>query len=112
MSLRSEKDTHMLVSVLEEQFKTMETWLTPVHHEDADRIAYFKEIVDRFETMQNGYAKLVNALKAKYKPLEDRKRKKEQSKNKQNSKNTGKKSQKKKKSQQISLINKDVNKDD
>jgi len=70
MSLRAEQENNMLVSVLEEQFKTMETWLTPVHHEDADRIAYFKQIVERFETMRNGYGQLVDALKEKYEPLE------------------------------------------
>ena len=112
MSLRSEKDTNMLVSVLEEQFKTMETWLTPVHNEDADRVAYFKDIVGRFETMRNGYGKLVDALKSKYEPLEGKSKAEGSGQKaevkKQKSKSSGKrssKSTKKKNGDQGSLIN-------
>lgn len=75
-ALQSEQNSRMLVSVLEEQFRTMETWLTPVHHGNADRAEYFKSIVDRFETMQSGYTKLIKALKRKYEPLQSAKGKK------------------------------------
>ena len=66
---QSEKNTQMLVSVLEEQFRTLETWLIPVHHSDADRVEYFKHLIERFETMVAGYNRLMDALKKKYEPL-------------------------------------------
>jgi len=62
------KNTQMLVSVLEEQFKTMETWLIPVHHADADRREYFEHLVERFQAMVKGYTRLVEALRNKYDP--------------------------------------------
>lgn len=66
---QSEKNTQMLVSVLEEQFQTLETWLIPVHHSDADRAEYFRHLIERFETMVAGYNRLMEALKEKYEPL-------------------------------------------
>ena len=66
---QTEKNTHMLVSVLEEQFRTLETWLIPVHHSDADRVEYFEHLMERFETMVSGYNRLMEALKEKYEPL-------------------------------------------
>jgi hypothetical protein len=66
---QSEKDTQMLVSVLEEQFRTLETWLIPVHHSDADRVEYFKHLMGRFETMVSGYNRLIDALRKKYEPI-------------------------------------------
>ncbi len=65
----SEKNTQMLVSVLEEQFKTLETWLIPVHHSDADRVEYFEHLMERFETMVSGYNRLIGALREKYEPI-------------------------------------------
>ena len=67
------KNTQMLVSVLEEQFKTMETWLTPVHHADADRREYFEDIVGRFQAMIQGYERLIEALTKKYDPPKGKK---------------------------------------
>ena len=66
---QSEKNTQMLVSVLEEQFRTLETWLIPVHHSDADRVEYFKHLMGRFETMVSGYNRLIDALRKKYEPI-------------------------------------------
>ena len=80
----AKENSQMLVSVLEEQFKTLETWLIPVHHSDADRIEYFKQLMGRFETMVSGYTRLMDALKAKYEPLT----KKVESKTKQTPKQT------------------------
>jgi hypothetical protein len=67
------KNSEMLVSVLEEQFKTMETWLIPVHHGDADRQEYFEKLVSRFETMAKGYGRLIAALEKKYRPTKTKK---------------------------------------
>ena len=66
---QSQQNTEMLVSVLEEQFRTLETWLIPVHKNDADRVEYFQHLMERFETMVSGYTRLMNALKKKYEPL-------------------------------------------
>ena len=65
----SKKDAQMLVSVLEEQFRTLEMWLTPVHHSDADRVEYFNDLMERFQTMVSGYNRLMEALREKYEPL-------------------------------------------
>ncbi|MBN1123794.1 MAG: DNA repair ATPase, partial [Sedimentisphaerales bacterium] len=65
-SEKEKENTEMLVAVLEEQFRTMETWLTPVHHSDADRQEYFQMLVERFEAMVHGYTRLIEALRAKY----------------------------------------------
>ncbi|MBN1817350.1 MAG: DNA repair ATPase [Sedimentisphaerales bacterium] len=68
-SEKEKENTEMLVSVLEEQFRTMETWLTPVHRSDADRKEYFQTLVERFEAMVHGYTRLIEALQAKYEPI-------------------------------------------
>ncbi|MCK4998429.1 MAG: DNA repair ATPase [Anaerohalosphaera sp.] len=68
LSQTEKKNSEMLVSVLEEQFRTMETWLIPVHHGEADRTEYFSHLTQRFEEMVNGYTKLIDALKKKYDP--------------------------------------------
>ena len=60
---QSQQNTEMLVSVLEEQFRTLETWLIPVHKNDADRVEYFQHLMERFETMVSGPTPLMNALK-------------------------------------------------
>jgi hypothetical protein len=88
----SKKDSEMLVSVLEEQFHTLEMWLTPVHHGDADRVEYFNDLMERFQTMVSGYNRLMNALREKYEPLV----KKVQSKQKQPAKTKKKTGNKKK----------------
>lgn len=67
LAVNDKKNSEMLVSVLEEQFRTMETWLIPVHHGDADRQEYFEHLVSRFRQMVDGYGRLINALENKYK---------------------------------------------
>jgi len=51
------------------KFRTMETWLIPVHHGDADRKAYFERLVERFQAMVDGYTTLIQALRNKYEPV-------------------------------------------
>ena len=70
LSVHEKKNSEMLVSVLEEQFKTMETWLIPVHHSEADRQEYFSHLVGRFQEMVNGYSRLIQALEKKYRPTQ------------------------------------------
>jgi hypothetical protein len=61
-----EKDSQMLVSVLEEQFKAMETWLLPMAHDDKkDRNRTIGELLTRFETMMKGYGRLIEVLESK-----------------------------------------------
>ncbi|MHC4636562.1 MAG: DNA repair ATPase [Planctomycetota bacterium] len=60
------KDTHTLISVLEEQFRAMETWLHPMEHGDQhDRQEVIHELMHRFEMMVKGYTKLIEVLKIK-----------------------------------------------
>ncbi|MBE0535295.1 MAG: DNA repair ATPase [Phycisphaerae bacterium] len=66
---RNNKNTQMLVGILEEQFRTMETWLIPVHRSDADRKTYLKHLVKRFQGMVDGYTRLIEALRNKYEPI-------------------------------------------
>lgn len=61
-----QKDTHMLISVLEEQFKAMETWLLPMARGDqSSKHKVVKELRERFEVMVAGYTKLIGVLKVK-----------------------------------------------
>jgi len=63
---KTEKDSHVLVSVLEEQFKAMETWLLPMAHDDKkDRDRTIGELLSRFETMMKGYGRLIEVLQSK-----------------------------------------------
>ena len=63
---KTEKDSHTLVSVLEEQFKAMETWLLPMAHGDRkERDRTIGELLVRFETMMQGYSRLIDVLKTK-----------------------------------------------
>jgi MoxR-like ATPase len=66
---RTEKlrsDSHTLVSVLEEQFKAMETWLLPMTHGDkAQRDRVIDDLIGRFETMVRGYGKLLEVLRSR-----------------------------------------------
>ena len=65
---KRERDTAMLLSVLEEQFEAMETWLMPMRHgQKKDKSKVIHDLVDRFETMVKGYSKLIQVLKAKEK---------------------------------------------
>jgi len=61
-----QQNTQMLVSVLEEQFKAMETWLLPMAHGDKnDKNRILDELSERFETMVQGYSKLIEILQSK-----------------------------------------------
>jgi hypothetical protein len=63
---RAQKDSEMLVAVLEEQFKAMETWLLPMAHgSKKDKRRTIDELLMRFETMMQGYSRLIEVLKAK-----------------------------------------------
>ena len=65
---KRERDTAMLLSVLEEQFEAMETWLMPMRHgQKKDKSKVIHDLVERFETMVKGYSKLIQVLKAKEK---------------------------------------------
>lgn len=61
---KAQKDVHMLISVLEEQFKAMETWLLPMTRGDqSSKSKVVKELRQRFEVMVAGYSKLIEVLK-------------------------------------------------
>ncbi|MBN1362780.1 MAG: DNA repair ATPase [Sedimentisphaerales bacterium] len=63
---QTKSDSRTLVSVLEEQFKAMETWLLPMSHGDKDeRDRVIDQLAERFETMVRGYTKLIDVLKSK-----------------------------------------------
>ncbi len=82
-SRKSKQDTQTLVAVLEEQFHAMQTWLMPMthgHKKDKDRV--IAELTQRFETMIQGYTKLIDVLHTKRQhtpqgdtPLRSRKKK-------------------------------------
>ena len=56
----------MPTAALEEQFKTMETWLLRVTRNKKGRDKYVTELINRFETMINGYNQLINFLNERY----------------------------------------------
>ena len=56
----------MLISVLEEQFHAMETWLMPMTHgQKKDKDKVIADLTGRFEAMVQGYSKLIEVLEAK-----------------------------------------------
>jgi hypothetical protein len=57
-----------LVAVLEEQFRTIETWLKPVTQTDEGRQAYMKDLLSRFRQMADGYEHLIQVLNQKMPP--------------------------------------------
>ena len=63
---RTEQDARTLVSVLEEQFATMQTWLTPVLKTAEGRQEYIGDLLDRFRIMVDGYNRLIGVLEEKY----------------------------------------------
>ncbi|MHC4646699.1 MAG: ATP-binding protein, partial [Planctomycetota bacterium] len=68
---KTQKDTRTLISVLEEQFRAMETWLLPMAHGDKkSKERVVKELMRRFETMVEGYNRLIEVLKNKYQNAE------------------------------------------
>jgi hypothetical protein len=71
VDLKAQKDMKMLTSVLEEQFRAMETWLLPMSHEEKkSKQKVIIELMQRFEAMVKGYTRLIEVLKSKYKPEE------------------------------------------
>ena len=61
-----EKNADMLLSVLQEQYNTMETWLMRVTRNRKGQRKYVHELVTRFETMVEGYTDMINYLQTKY----------------------------------------------
>lgn len=57
------QSAQMLVSVLEEQFRTMQTWLTPVLRSEQGRATYVDQLIGRFEQMVAGYTRLIEVLR-------------------------------------------------
>ncbi|MBI9017489.1 MAG: DNA repair ATPase [Phycisphaerae bacterium] len=78
----TEKDAHMLLSVLEEQYNTMETWLMRVTHNRDGQRKYVSELVSKFEKMSDGYANLMEFLRQRY-LTEEQPKKSDESKPKQ-----------------------------
>ena len=71
VELKAQEDMNMLTSVLEEQFRAMETWLLPMSHaEKKSKQKVITELMERFEAMVKGYNKLIDVLKSKYEPEE------------------------------------------
>ncbi|MFP4106207.1 MAG: DNA repair ATPase [Phycisphaerae bacterium] len=60
-----EKIPQTITTVLEEQFKTMQTWLTPVTKDREGKTDYVDDLIERFETMVRGYSHLADVLKSK-----------------------------------------------
>ena len=66
LALKTNKDTHTLISVLEEQFKAMETWLLPMAHgEPKGKDKVIGQLKQRFEAMVKGYNKLIDVLNSR-----------------------------------------------
>ncbi|HHH75935.1 MAG TPA: ATP-binding protein, partial [Phycisphaerae bacterium] len=57
------ENAQAMVSVLEEQFRTMEIWLSPVARDENGKSEYIQELVKRFENMSQGYSHLIKVLK-------------------------------------------------
>ncbi|MBC8217858.1 MAG: AAA family ATPase, partial [Planctomycetes bacterium] len=69
VELKAQQDINMLTSVLEEQFRAMETWLLPMSHDEKkSKQKVITELMERFEAMVKGYNKLIDVLKSKYDP--------------------------------------------
>jgi MoxR-like ATPase len=73
---RTAQDSRTLVSVLEEQFRAMETWLLPMTHGDkAQKLQVIDQLMERFEIMVRGYKRLIEVLRnrrAEEPPAQDR----------------------------------------
>ena len=52
-----------VVSMLEEQFQTLQTWLQPVARNDEGRGQYVSQLIGRCETMVEGYNRLIEILR-------------------------------------------------
>ena len=67
VEIKAQQDINMLTSVLEEQFRAMETWLLPMSHDEKkSKQKVITELMERFEAMVKGYNKLIDVLKSKY----------------------------------------------
>ncbi len=63
---RTAQDARTLVSVLEEQFRAMETWLLPMTHGNrAEKLQVIDQLMERFETMVRGYNRLIEVLRSR-----------------------------------------------
>ena len=63
---KASQDSNTLVSVLEEQFRAMETWLLPMTHGDkAERDRVIDQLRERFEIMVRGYNRLIEVLQSR-----------------------------------------------
>jgi MoxR-like ATPase len=63
---RTTHDSNTLVSVLEEQFRAMETWLLPMTHGDkAQKDQVIDQLMGRFELMVRGYNRLIEVLQSR-----------------------------------------------
>jgi MoxR-like ATPase len=63
---KTAQDSHMLVSVLEEQFRAMETWLLPMTHGDkVEKGRIIDQLAERFATMVRGYNRLIEVLESR-----------------------------------------------
>ncbi len=61
-----EKNADMLLSVLQEQYNTMETWLMRVTRNRKGQLKYVNELVTRFENMIEGYSNMIEYLRGRY----------------------------------------------
>lgn len=63
---KTARESQTLVSVLEEQFHAMETWLLPMTHGDrAERDRVIDQLMERFATMVRGYNRLIEVLESR-----------------------------------------------
>jgi hypothetical protein len=63
---KAAQDSRTLVSVLEEQFRAMETWLLPMTHGDkAEKDRVIDQLMERFATMVRGYNRLIEVLQSR-----------------------------------------------
>jgi len=63
---RTTQDSNTMISVLEEQFRAMETWLLPMTHGDkAEKERVVDQLMTRFEVMVQGYNRLIEVLRSR-----------------------------------------------
>ena len=54
-----------IVSVLEEQFQTIEMWLKPVATSSGGKSEYVDKLINRFAAMVEGYSHLIKVLESR-----------------------------------------------
>jgi MoxR-like ATPase len=63
---RTTHDSNTMISVLEEQFRAMETWLLPMTHGNkAQKDQVIDQLMKRFELMVEGYNRLIEVLRSR-----------------------------------------------